>query len=120
MDKNLKIIESNLRLLDRFFEEYSQYFEWNRPVAGCTGFVKFKGLLSGDVLAQQLENEGILVFAPSVFDCSDDLEQYFRIGFSRTTMPAALEAEVGQCRENRRECESAAFPLTGVRHFPSW
>ena len=55
-------------------------------------FVKFKGPIDADELAAQLLDEGILVFGPSIFDCEKNFKQYFRIGFSRRTMPAALAA----------------------------
>lgn len=90
--RNMKIIKENLMLLDDFFEEYTDLFEWVRPRAGGTGFVKFKGPLSGDELGAQLLKVGILVFPPYIFDCEAELKQYFRIGFSRRTMPAALTA----------------------------
>jgi len=91
--KNIKIIKKNLCLLDAFFAENKDLFEWRRPVAGCTAFVEFKGPMSGDAFAKALLNHGILVFPPYIFDCSDGtLGQYFRIGYSRTNMPVALEA----------------------------
>ena len=92
IDKNLKIIRENLILLEQYFAENSDLFEWLAPKAGGVAFVKFKGPLSANELAEQLLEEGILVFPPSVFDCEEDLKQYFRIGFSRRTMPASLEA----------------------------
>ncbi len=63
-----------------------------KPEAGGTGFVKFKGPITSDELAKELLEEGILVFPSYIFDCEDNLKQYFRIGFSRKTMPAALDA----------------------------
>jgi aspartate/methionine/tyrosine aminotransferase len=92
IERNMKVIKDNLILLDDFFAEYSDVFEWIYPKAGGTGFVKFRGPLSGDQLAAELQANEILVFGPSIFDCDEDLKQYFRIGFSRKTMPAALEA----------------------------
>ncbi len=90
--KNVQIIKDNLQLLDRYFDANADLFEWVRPTAGGTGFVKFKGPITADELAAQLLEREILVFPPSIFDCEPSLEQHFRIGFSRTTMPAALEA----------------------------
>ncbi len=92
VDKNMGIIRDNLKLLDTFFDEYEGLFEWMKPQAGGTGFVKFNGPLTSDELADQLLEEGILIFPSSIFDCDEDLKQYFRIGFSRKTMPASLEA----------------------------
>jgi aspartate/methionine/tyrosine aminotransferase len=90
--RNMRIIRHNLRLLDQYFDAHTDLFEWVRPRAGGTGFVKFKGPLTGNELAARLLEHGILVFPPSVFDCEETLGHYFRIGFSRTTMPAALQA----------------------------
>ena len=90
--KNMKIIEDNLKLLDNFFEINKDLFEWFHPQAGGTGFVEFKGPISAGALSKMLLEQEILVFPPSIFDCDDNLKQYFRIGFSRKTMPAALLA----------------------------
>jgi aspartate/methionine/tyrosine aminotransferase len=92
IERNINIIKDNLKLLDVFFDENSDLFEWMKPEAGGTGFVKFKGPITSDELAKELLEEGILVFPSYIFDCEDNLKQYFRIGFSRKTMPAALDA----------------------------
>lgn len=92
ISKNVDIIKHNLELLDAYFEANQDVFEWIRPKAGGTGFVKFKGPISANELAEQLLQHEILVFPPAVFDCDESLSQYFRIGFSRNTMPAALQA----------------------------
>ena len=92
IDKNIRIIKANLELLEQYFAANNDLFEWVRPKAGGTGFVKFKGPISANSLASQLLAQGILVFPPSIFDCESSLSQYFRIGFSRTTMPGALKA----------------------------
>ena len=92
ISRNLEIIGHNLVLLDQYLDANPDLFEWVRPRAGGTGFVKFKGPLTGDELADQLLDQGILVFPPSIFDCDESFAQYVRIGFSRSTMPAALNA----------------------------
>lgn len=90
--RNMNIIRENLQLLDQYFNDNADLFQWQRPRAGGTAFVKFKGPLSGDELSAQLLKAEILVFPPSIFDCEDGLKQYFRIGYSRKTMAAALLA----------------------------
>lgn len=92
IERNMSIIRKNLELLDGFFADYGDLFEWVKPQAGGTGFVKFKGALSADELGAELLEQGILVFPPYIFDCDAQLNQHFRIGFSRRTMPAALDA----------------------------
>jgi aspartate/methionine/tyrosine aminotransferase len=44
--KNLHIIKNNLALLDEYFEENADLFDWVRPEAGAIAFVKFKGPLT--------------------------------------------------------------------------
>lgn len=90
--RNMAVIEENMVLIDQYIAENSDLFEWVRPKAAGTGFMKFKGPLTGDELAAELMEQEILVFGPAIFDCGDDLKQYIRIGFSRKTMQASLAA----------------------------
>jgi len=113
ISKNITIIKDNLKLLEHYFASNNDLFEWIVPKAGGTGFVKFKGPLTANELAAQLLEHEILVFPPSIFDCDDTLSQYFRIGFSRSTMPASLQAFkrfIDEQRplwntENERDCK---------------
>ena len=43
LQRNLTIIQSNLTVLDTFFEDYSESFSWIRPVAGTIAFAEFSG-----------------------------------------------------------------------------
>lgn len=86
--RNLDIIQSNIALLDSFFLDYFDFFEWTRPKGGCIGFSKIKGQWSSDVFAEKLLSaKGVLVVPDSVFDFN---ENYFRVGFGRKNMPQAL------------------------------
>ncbi|MDG0972474.1 MAG: pyridoxal phosphate-dependent aminotransferase [Porticoccaceae bacterium] len=89
----LAIIRKNLSLLDDFFREHGDFFEWNRPSAGAIGYVRFKGPLSADKLAEQLAAARISVKPAPLFGAQSDLYQdYFRIGFGERSMPQALSA----------------------------
>ncbi len=95
LEKRLKIIKRNLALLDNFFETYSELFEWVRPQAGATAFVKFKGPLSADELGSRLAKSGISIKPAYVFTGNTESHKdYFRIGFGEAAMPNALEALV--------------------------
>jgi aspartate/methionine/tyrosine aminotransferase len=84
-----QICISNMVLLDDFFEEYADLFEWVRPRSGSVGFPKLKSKLSVEEFAQQLaDGPGVLVMPASVFGFAGN---FFRIGFSRHTMPRSLE-----------------------------
>jgi len=93
LEKNLKIIKHNIKLLDRFIEKYSDLFEWVRPNAGAVAYVKFKGPLTSDELEEQLAKSGISIKPAYVFsEYGTGDSGYFRVGYGEKIMPRALEA----------------------------
>jgi aspartate/methionine/tyrosine aminotransferase len=84
----LRIIATNLLLLDEFFEHHADRMDWVRPVAGSVAFPR---LLAGDVdrfAAELVEREGVLLLPGSRFGYPGN---HFRIGYGRVNMPEALE-----------------------------
>ncbi len=103
LQKRLNIIRRNLSLLDKFFEDYGDLFEWNRPNAGAIAFVKFKGPLSSDELGYELAKSGISIKPAYVFTGDYTSHQdYFRIGYGEELMPKALAALVNFVEEHKR------------------
>lgn len=93
LKKNLKIIQKNLQLLDRFMDKYEDVFDWVRPTASAVGFVRFKGPLSSEELGELLAEDGISVKPTYAFtDDTSENSDYFRIGFGEKVMPKSLEA----------------------------
>lgn len=89
LERNNRIISSNLRILDSFMQDYHDLFEWVRPQGGCTGFVKYKGQDPIESFSEKLVKEkGVLLLPASIYDYP---RNYFRIGFGRQNMPMALE-----------------------------
>jgi aspartate/methionine/tyrosine aminotransferase len=89
INRNNQIVQQNLRLLDRFFEDYHPLFSWVKPQGGCVGFVNYTQTESIDTLSKHLaEQAGVLLMPASVFDYQTN---HFRIGFGRKNMPEALE-----------------------------
>lgn len=89
LERNNKIVADNLKLLDQFFLEYSQLFEWVRPQGGCVGFVKYKGLGSIESFCDRLVNkQNVLLMPASIYDYQSN---HFRIGFGRKNMPECLD-----------------------------
>jgi aspartate/methionine/tyrosine aminotransferase len=89
VSRRRQICRENLVLLGRFFDEYQELFEWVSPRSGCVGYPRFKSELRVEELTRQLaEGPGVLIMPASVFAHSGN---FFRIGFGRTTMPAALQ-----------------------------
>jgi aspartate/methionine/tyrosine aminotransferase len=102
LENRLTIIKQNLALLDNFFVDYDDFFEWVRPNAGAIAYVKFKGPLCAEQLAEQLAVSGISVKPAPVFTGKSDVYQdYFRIGFGEKAMPKALAALMDFVQENK-------------------
>jgi aspartate/methionine/tyrosine aminotransferase len=82
-------IKRNLYLLDAFFAEYKDLFEWVKPKAGTIAFPRLKGTQSSLDFCQKLVKETNIMLLPStVYDYDD---RHFRLGFGRENMPEALE-----------------------------
>jgi aspartate/methionine/tyrosine aminotransferase len=85
---NLQRIKRNLGLLDDFFNDYSDCFQWNRPLGGSICFPRF--LLPGGATKfcdELVENAGIMLAPSSVFQYGDD---HVRIGFGRDNLPEVI------------------------------
>jgi len=88
LERNNKIVADNLKLLDEFFLEYNDLFQWVRPQGGCVGFVKYKGPGSIESFCERLVNkQNVLLMPASIYDYES---KHFRIGFGRKNMPQCL------------------------------
>jgi len=89
LHRNREIMFKNLDLLDRFFERHRSTFSWERPESGPMGFPKLLLSTSIDEFSEMLvERAGVLIMPATVFDIPGN---FFRIGFGRKNMPAALD-----------------------------
>ncbi|MEM6338315.1 MAG: aminotransferase class I/II-fold pyridoxal phosphate-dependent enzyme [Pseudomonadota bacterium] len=89
LDRNNQIIESNIKLLDSFFEKNQNIFSWIRPQGGCVGFVNYLGKNHIDDFCNELvTKQGVLLLPASAYSYNS---QHFRVGFGRKNMPIALE-----------------------------
>lgn len=88
LDRNLKIIRENFKLLEKFFEKYENLFHWVKPKAGPVAFPRFvrKGSVNNFCM-DLLNSTGVLLMPSSHFDYGNN---HFRIGFGRKNMPEAL------------------------------
>jgi len=103
LEQRLTIIRRNLALLDKFFQDYGDLFEWVRPNAGAIAFVKFKGPLSSDELGDKLAKSGISIKPAYVFTGDyKNHQDYFRIGYGEAVMPRALAALIDFVEENKQ------------------
>jgi len=89
IDNHLTRIKRNLGLLDDFFEEFKDKFEWVKPKAGTIGFPKLKGGIDSFKFCQDVIKKANIMLLPStVYDYDN---AHFRIGFGRENMPEVLE-----------------------------
>ena len=97
LDRNLKIIKTNLPYYDAFFKKYSNLFSWYKPNAGPVAFVKMHfGDNDMEFASQALKKNGILILPGGIYD----YKGYFRIGFGRHKIPEALAQFESVIEEN--------------------
>ena len=88
LERNLKILHSNLALFDAFFEKYTHLFSWYKPNAGSITLVKM--LFDNDDMAfaeQALKKQSVLLLPGGIYDYNG----YFRIGLGRKNIPTSLK-----------------------------
>lgn len=89
LTRNNHIVADNLKLVDKFMEDYKNLFEWVRPQGGCIGFVKYNAQESIESFSERLVKEkGVLLMPAPIYDYPHN---YFRIGFGRKNMPIVLD-----------------------------
>ena len=95
LGRNRALVHDNALLLDAFFQDFPDLFEWKRPDGGCVGFPRYLGKEGADLFCEDLlAKTGVLLLPPKVF--SSQLLQTpadrFRIGFGRKHIQEGLEA----------------------------
>lgn len=95
LDRNCRLAERNLALVDRFFAAHTGLFAWHRPEGGVIGYPQYMGAEGSEAFAERLiERSGILVLPASLFrsDLVSLPDDRFRIGFGRANLPEGLDA----------------------------
>lgn len=87
VERNLRIIRDNLRLLDAFFDEHADRFTWVRPHAGPIAFPKLAGDDVERFCERLVANRGVLLLPGTLYDHPGN---HFRLGFARRNVPQAL------------------------------
>ncbi len=85
--RNIALIQRNLRLLDGFFERQAQLFSWQRPRAGSIAFPRYLGGPIEPFCRQLVTETGVLLLPGTLFG---DPHNHFRLGFGRADAPQAL------------------------------
>ena len=93
LNRNLRIVESNLKHLNKFFAKYENLFEWVEPDGGCVGYPRYKGKEGVVKFVDRIvEKLGVLFLPAGVFqsELGDAPADRFRVGFGREFFPKAL------------------------------
>lgn len=89
LERNVKIIEDNLKIADEFFNKYSDLFEFNRPMAGPVAFIKMNIDMPIEEFCNKLvEEKGVLLLPSEIYGFKG---QYFRMGFGRKNFEESLK-----------------------------
>ncbi|MFH2115731.1 MAG: pyridoxal phosphate-dependent aminotransferase, partial [Spirochaetota bacterium] len=86
--RNRDIVEHNLLLLDRFFEERPDFATWTPPEGSSVAFPRLADGSDAELLAEALVAEAGVLLLPGKYYQADPAR--FRIGFGRANMPEAL------------------------------
>jgi aspartate/methionine/tyrosine aminotransferase len=86
LDRNRRIVEGNLPLLDAFLDRHRETFAWVRPTASPIGFPRVHKFADIDALCRQLAAAGVLLLPGSVYD----EPRHVRVGYGRANLPEAL------------------------------
>jgi aspartate/methionine/tyrosine aminotransferase len=85
--RNLEIVYRNLPLLDGFFRQRHNLFEWSKPNASTIGFVRFKPERDVHSFCEEVvRDSGVLLLPGAVYD----QPRHIRFGYGRKNMPEAL------------------------------
>ena len=93
LDRTRKIINKNLEILNDFFLDYQELFEWKEPDGGCIGYPKYKGEDNVGKFCDRLVKEKSVLLLPSQVYSSNLIKSpknHFRIGYGRINMPEVL------------------------------
>ncbi|HEY2658125.1 MAG TPA: aminotransferase class I/II-fold pyridoxal phosphate-dependent enzyme [Caulobacteraceae bacterium] len=103
LGRNRRLVTDNLALLDAFFAERTDLFEWRRPDGGCVGYPRYLGADGVEAFAAQLvEQAGVLVLPSGIYrsELGPTPPDRFRIGFGRANLEEGLAAFRAHLRRN--------------------
>ncbi|RBH55923.1 MULTISPECIES: aminotransferase class I/II-fold pyridoxal phosphate-dependent enzyme [Pseudomonas] len=99
-----QLMRHNLTLLDGFFREFEELFEWYRPDGGCIAYPRYLGAEGVERFATDLvERTGVLLLPSSIYESAlgPVPRDRFRIGYGRAHMEEGLEVFANYLRGRR-------------------
>ncbi len=103
LERNRKITRHNIGLLDAFFADFTDLFDWREPDGSCVAFIRYKGADGVEAFTQKLvEDSGVLLLPSSIYrsELGAVPADRFRIGFGRNGMEEGLAAMRGWLMKN--------------------
>ena len=90
------VVAENFTMLDAFFAKHADVFEWHRPHASTTSFVRIKGWLlsvsevggASGFCEELIKQQQVALLPSTVFDYKDE---YVRVGVGRKNLRECLE-----------------------------
>lgn len=104
LEKNRRIVRHNIALLNEFFGEYKDLFDWREPDGGCVGFIRYKGKDGVEDFTRRLVEESGALFLPSSIYRSElgpVPPDCLRVGFGRSHVPEGITAIRNWLKRNR-------------------
>jgi aspartate/methionine/tyrosine aminotransferase len=104
LERNRAIVQHNLGLLDTFFAEFPDLFDWRAPDGSCVAFIRYNGADGVERFTQRLiEEAGVLLLPSSIYrsELGPVPADHFRIGFGRSNMAEGLAAFRGWLLQNQ-------------------
>ncbi|MPQ67870.1 MULTISPECIES: aminotransferase class I/II-fold pyridoxal phosphate-dependent enzyme [unclassified Pseudomonas] len=99
-----QLMRHNLTLLDGFFREFEELFEWYRPDGGCIAYPRYLRAEGVERFATDLvERTGVLLLPSSIYESAlgPVPQDRFRIGYGRAHMEEGLEVFANYLRGRR-------------------
>ncbi len=87
-DQHTRLLR-NLAVLDTFFQDYHDFFSWNRPLGGSICFPRMTKVENTYEFCERLVQDTGIMLAPSRAFLFGD--HHVRVGFGRENMPVVLE-----------------------------
>ncbi len=94
LGRNRQLVHDNLDILNAFFADHADLFDWKVPDGGCIGYPRYKGDDGVESFCQRLvEESGVLLLPASVYQSAlnDTPNDRFRIGYGRANMAEGLD-----------------------------
>ncbi len=104
LEKNRAIVRNNIALLNDFFADFQDRFDWREPDGSCVAFIRYKGAEGVEAFTGRLVEEAGVLFLPSSIYRSElgpIPADRFRIGFGRHGMEEGLSAMRDWLMHNR-------------------